>query len=408
MESEVHLSINTKFEDSSRDKWEEVRIQGAHPSRRSYHSAVAWENNMIVAGGQDLREGAQPGCWMLKLAETSWEAESWEELPIEGMGSLCRHSAVVNGSTMYLFGGCDEGREFNRILVIDLETYSLREVLPDSQDCPPPIDSHTACLYNDGTPWMVVFGGFKQGIRSNDVFVNNLTTLKWKKATTSEGPVPRSNHSAVVYKDALYVFGGADEEGEKLNDFWKLDLRTYQWEQIQARGSAPTGRSGHSAVIYKDLMVVFGGMKDITKETNDMFSYDFNTNTWIMFQYEHQVEDPISHEEVEMFKKARNSPPKQPSPKKSPGTFNRSPTSPKKEDSDKVNFRKKRTLYEGPVSPLKGRVRGKVPHARDGHSAVLIDETMFIFGGDRHQMPFNDVYAYPLDEKTIKTPLVAP
>ena len=40
-----------------------------------------------------------------------------------------------------------------------------------------------------------------------------------------------------------------------------------------------------------------------------------------------------------------------------------------------------------------GIVSGVKPAARDGHSADISDEgLMFIFGGDRHHMPFNDLY----------------
>ena len=41
--------------------------------------------------------------------------------------------------------------------------------------------------------------------------------------------------------------------------------------------------------------------------------------------------------------------------------------------------------------------KGKRPNARDGHSAN-VDKFgfMFVFGGDRHQMPFNDLYIIKL------------
>ena len=35
---------------------------------------------------------------------------------------------------------------------------------------------------------------------------------------------------------------------------------------------------------------------------------------------------------------------------------------------------------------------GKKPCARDGHCGVVIDDELVIFGGDRHQMSFNDIY----------------
>jgi|Transcript_28820 hypothetical protein len=68
--------------------------------------------------------------------------------------------------------------------------------------------------------------------------------------------------------------------------------------------------------------------------------------------------------------------------------------------------RVRRIGMEGPTSPIKGRIKRRVPHARDGHSAVVIRNFMYIFGGDRHQMPFNDLYCYAIQEETINTPLV--
>ena len=40
-----------------------------------------------------------------------------------------------------------------------------------------------------------------------------------------------------------------------------------------------------------------------------------------------------------------------------------------------------------------GVVSGVEPAARDGHSSDISDDgLMFVFGGDRHHMPFNDLY----------------
>ena len=38
------------------------------------------------------------------------------------------------------------------------------------------------------------------------------------------------------------------------------------------------------------------------------------------------------------------------------------------------------------------------PSARDGHSSdISMDGVLFVFGGDRHLMPFNDLYVMQLD-----------
>jgi hypothetical protein len=44
-----------------------------------------------------------------------------------------------------------------------------------------------------------------------------------------------------------------------------------------------------------------------------------------------------------------------------------------------------------------GVVKGIMPAARDGHSAILSEQgDLFLFGGDRHHMPFNDLYLMKL------------
>ena len=44
-----------------------------------------------------------------------------------------------------------------------------------------------------------------------------------------------------------------------------------------------------------------------------------------------------------------------------------------------------------------GVVGGIQPDAREGHTCDLSDEgLMFVFGGDRHHMPFNDLHLYNL------------
>ena len=41
-------------------------------------------------------------------------------------------------------------------------------------------------------------------------------------------------------------------------------------------------------------------------------------------------------------------------------------------------------------------VKGKRPAARDGHTGIVFQDHMIVFGGDRHHMPFNDSYVFNL------------
>jgi|APCry1669190288_1035285.scaffolds.fasta_scaffold215824_1 hypothetical protein len=52
-------------------------------------------------------------------------------------------------------------------------------------------------------------------------------------------------------------------------------------------------------------------------------------------------------------------------------------------------------------------IKGKQPPARDGHSAIIHEGSMIIFGGDRHHMPYNDVYIFDLlTELTLRQSLL--
>ena len=75
----------------------------------------------------------------------------------------------------------------------------------------------------------------------------------------------------------MYVFGGQDDDNNKLNDLWELDIASERWTQIKTSGYEPHPRSGHSANVHNGKMYVFGGILELTKELDDLFSFDFTS-----------------------------------------------------------------------------------------------------------------------------------
>jgi N-acetylneuraminic acid mutarotase len=82
----------------------------------------------------------------------------------------------------------------------------------------------------------------------------------------------------------MYVFGGKNEDSEKLNDLWVYNIADKKWVEINAEGEIPFERSGHSSDVYEDYLVIFGGIWDVTKELNDLHLYSFKENQWITVQ----------------------------------------------------------------------------------------------------------------------------
>ena len=68
----------------------------------------------------------------------------------------------------------------------------------------------------------------------------------------------RSKHTAVAYKDAIYIFGG-DNGRQMLNDLLRFDVSDESWGRAFTTGCPPAPRYHHSAVVFENSMFVFGG-----------------------------------------------------------------------------------------------------------------------------------------------------
>ena len=69
----------------------------------------------------------------------------------------------------------------------------------------------------------------------NNIFTYNIQTNEFKVQKEDEDairPEPRIGHGAFLINDNLYIFGGSLQDGNLLNDLWKLDLNNYIWEKI--------------------------------------------------------------------------------------------------------------------------------------------------------------------------------
>lgn len=140
-------------------------------------------------------------------------------------------------------------------------------------------------MYDKGDGNFIVFGGFVNGSRVDEVIQFEPTTVSVKGEllaggnTGNCGPCVRASHSSVVHNDKLYIFGGQDDDNNKLDDLWIFDLGSKSWNEIapDASGFKPIARSGHTAVVWGQKMYIFGGILELTKELNDMVIFDFSS-----------------------------------------------------------------------------------------------------------------------------------
>eukprot|EP00899_Mesostigma_viride_P019449 jgi/Mesvir1/27505/Mv07272-RA.2 len=125
-----------------------------------------------------------------------------------------------------------------------------------------------------------------------DLFRFNTTKETWMSVSSPNSPPPRSAHQTVAWKNFLFVFGGEftsphQERFYHYKDFWRFDLSTNTWDQLQQKG-APSARSGHRMVVFKNRIYVFGGFYDTLREVkyyNDLFYFDLMDMKWVKVEY---------------------------------------------------------------------------------------------------------------------------
>jgi hypothetical protein len=94
-------------------------------------------------------------------------------------------------------------------------------------------------------------------------------------------PTPRHLHSALVYEDKMIIFGGKNDS--YLSDVYEYDVETSIWTQVDPFGETPTPRYGHSCVMIYGTMIVSGGY-GLNYYLNEVYALDLESYTWTKFK----------------------------------------------------------------------------------------------------------------------------
>ncbi len=248
------------------------------PSARYCHSAIydAVRNCMVVFGGYEESFDSGGG-WELSLAAPDvWELSlgdvpAWTPLTPVGTPPSARQgqSAIFDPvrDRMLVFGGSSASGLFNDVWALSLgDGPTWTQLTPSG--VPPSARTLHSAIYDPVRDHMVVFGGYAESGRLNDVWELSLAgTPAWMPLTPSGAPPSaRYLHSAIYdpVRDRIVAFGGSSGSGF-VNDIWALSLAgTPAWTPLTPSGTAPSARYGHCTIYdpVRDRMVVFGGYSD--------------------------------------------------------------------------------------------------------------------------------------------------
>ncbi|XP_022656642.1 leucine-zipper-like transcriptional regulator 1 [Varroa jacobsoni] len=287
-------------------------------------------------------------------------AHLWVQMPPceEFVGARrSKHTAVAYKDAIYVFGG-DNGREMlNDLLRFDGRDRSWSSCRAFSTGAAPAPRYHHSAVVHESS--MFIFGGYTGDLHSNQNLANkndlhefrftNGQWIEWK----FEGrmPVPRSAHGAAVYDKKLWIFAGYDGNA-RLNDMWCTSLANSgpggsgaggqadrgltekkTWEEVNQLGERPPTCCNFPVAVARDSMFVFSGQSG-AKITNSLYQFHFNERMWTRISTEHIL---------------RNAPPP--------------------------------------------------PTRRYGHTMVAYDRHLYVFGGTADSIQSNDLHSFDLDEK---------
>ncbi|EFQ25554.1 kelch domain-containing protein [Colletotrichum graminicola] len=214
----------------------------------------------------------------------------WSRAPVSGAPhtSLRAHTTTLVGSNIFVFGGCDSRACFNELYVFDADAFywSVPHV---TGEIPVPLRAMTCTAVGKK---LVIFGGGDGPAYYNDIYVLDTTNFRWHrpKITGERVPSKRRAHTACLYKNGIYIFGGGDGV-RALNDVWRLDvsdMNKMSWKLVSGperipppgvRETRPKPRGYHTANMVGSKLIIFGG-SDGGECFNDVWVYDVDAHIW--------------------------------------------------------------------------------------------------------------------------------
>lgn len=241
-----------------------VQATGSHqPANAALTPASGSSNNTYIMPNSPMKGRSMMDGYRPKVTRTL------------GQRPACLVNASVTycgNNQIYAFGGFDQYTDevYNHVLRLDLVSHQWN-LVDNYGDIPGVRMGHTATLYKGDK--LLVFGGENEHrTYLSDLIVFDLKTAHWTQPSVT-GPIPkgRARHAAVLHEDKLFIVGGiTGHDNYVLDDICYLDLKTFTW----SRAWRFVGRFDHSAYIWGDRVWVFGGLSEDMDKVSDLWWLD--------------------------------------------------------------------------------------------------------------------------------------
>ncbi len=89
-------------------------------------------------------------------------------------------------------------------------------------------------------------------------------------------------HSAVIFNNMMYLFGGKNyKTGGYLSGLWCLNLQSYNWKKQELKGYSPGAREHAALVLHQRSSIILYGGKNGQHILNDFHIYRIQNKMWV-------------------------------------------------------------------------------------------------------------------------------
>lgn len=219
-----------------------------------------------------------------------------------------------------------------------------------------------------------------------------------EKRTSKRGMIPcrRWGHSVILYENQMYLFGGSGHNNTNPRNWetiYVLDCESLEWEKsypYDINGTNnPEPRDSHAAVLIGKKMYVFGGSNgDIP--LNDLYTFNLETKSWNSVECKGQIPNPREgHSGVALYDRF---------------FFIFGGWDGKVIFHDSYLFDSETKIwYKIDVG------NGIQPNSRESHTCILLQDYIYIFGGQgntnkKKETYYNDLFRLKISfENEVKT-----
>ncbi|RUS79377.1 hypothetical protein EGW08_012868 [Elysia chlorotica] len=253
------------------------------PSSRWGHTMTHVSSELaVLIGGQGDKSLSKDSIWFLHPEMRTWKCP---EVAVEGIKPEYRigHTATYDPTMrcIYVYGGSKNAKWFHDVHMFDLD--ERKWTLVKAEGKAPTRAYHSSTLHRHEL-W--IFGGVfpcpdpQPDGCDNEIHIFCPVEQSWyKPIVMGEKPRPRSGHSATLINDILVVFGGWDFP-YCYNDLFLLDLTTVEWSEPKVLGKPPKPRSWHASVALANNRVFIHGGYDGDNPLHDAHIFDYYNKTW--------------------------------------------------------------------------------------------------------------------------------